>query len=228
MVKYLIATFGWTEQFVLSSILKYGLSPQDRILLLIPDRKDEKSEIILRDFESFLKKYSKEVSLCIKKISLESFNEAVKKISEILIEALSSKPDQLIVNLSGGMRALILATYIALQLISPKNLVIELETEDRSKNYLLPNLPYKMLVKLSKIKEKILLLLTIRPQNTVELLRELRIPRSTLHKHLKELNSLELISLERRGKTLYASLTQLGEFFSIILTHGKALDRNLA
>lgn len=223
MVKCLIATFGWTEQFVLSSILKYGLSPCDEIILLIPDKRDERSEIILRDFESFLKKYSEGVRLQVKKIRLESFEGAVREISKTILEILSTNPEQVIVNLSGGMRALILATYTALQLVSPKNLTIELETEDRSKCYLLPNLSFRTLIRLSKIDEKILELLSIRCLNTTELLKELRIPRSTLHKHLKELNSLDLISLERKGKMLYASITQLGGFFSITLTREKEL-----
>lgn len=221
MVKCLIATFGWTEQFVLSSILKYGLSPRDEIVLLIPDKKDEKTEIILRDFESFLKKYSEGVKLQMKKISLESFERAVKEISGVILEILSTNPEHVIVNLSGGMRALILATYVALQLISPKNLTIELETEDRLKCYMLPNLSLKMLIRLGKIDEKILKLLSIKNMSTADFLKELQIPRSTLHKHLKELSSLGLILLERRGKMLYASLTRLGNLFSIVLTHSK-------
>ncbi|MBO3842951.1 MAG: hypothetical protein FGF48_11155, partial [Candidatus Brockarchaeota archaeon] len=68
-VKCLVATFGWTEQFVLSSILKYGAASGDEIILLIPDKKDEKSEIILRDFESFIKKYIEGIELRIMRIS---------------------------------------------------------------------------------------------------------------------------------------------------------------
>ncbi|MEM2189290.1 MAG: CRISPR-associated CARF protein Csa3 [Nitrososphaerota archaeon] len=221
MLKCLIATFGWTEQFVLSSILKYGISPHDEIVLLVPDRKDERTEIILRDFESFLKRYGEGVKLHVKKISLESFERAVKEVSEVILEILSVNPEQIIVNLSGGMRALILATYTALQLISPKNLTIELETEDRSKCYMLPSLSLRTLIRLGRIDERILKLLSIRSMSTTDLLKELKIPRSTMHKHLKELNSLGLILLERKGKMLYASLTQLGNFLSIILTHGK-------
>jgi len=217
MSKYLIATFGWTEQFVLSSILKYGIEAGDKIILLVPDRKDERSEIVLRDFESFLEKYGERIELKIQKIPVGSFEEAVSKISEIFFQLLSRRPEKVIVNLSGGMRILILATYTAVQLTCPKDTVIELETEDRSKCYHIPNLSLKNFIKLTETDQKILQILKTGGANTIRLLRELQIPKSTLHKRLRELKSKGLIHLEKKGRTLHASVTTLGKLLSTTL-----------
>jgi len=213
--KCLIATFGWTEQFVLSSILRHGVGAGDRIVLLIPDRRDGKSEAVLRDFESFLSRYSEGVRLSIERIPLDSFDRMVARISEIFQGISSKAPEKIIINLSGGMRALILATYIATLLTFSENVVIELETEDREKSYRIPNLSIKGLVKLTEIDKKILENLGEEGADTSKLLRHLKIPRSTLHKRLRELESRGLISIERKGRLLHAFTTSLGKFLSI-------------
>ena len=213
--KCLIATFGWTEQFVLSSILRHGVGAGDRIVLLIPDRRNGKSEAILQDFESFLSKCGEGVRLSIERIPLDSFDHMVARISEIFQEISSKAPEKIIINLSGGMRALILATYIATLLTFSKNIVIELETEDREKTYCIPNLSIKGLVKLTEIDNKILESIVEEGADTSKLLQHLKIPRSTLHKRLRELESKGLISIGRRGRLLHASVTSLGKFLSI-------------
>lgn len=216
MSKCLIATFGWTEQFVLSSILRHGVGMGDQIVLLVPDKKDEKSEAILRDFGSFLSKYGEGVKLKVERVPLDNFDDAVTKISKIFREILSMEPERVIINLSGGMRVLILATYIAALLTCPRNVVIELETENRERNYHIPNLSIKGLVELTDIDRMILGKVEAEEEiDTSKLLQYLKIPRSTLHKHLRELESKGLINLERKGKLLHVSITPLGKFLSI-------------
>ncbi|MCS7132741.1 MAG: CRISPR-associated CARF protein Csa3 [Aigarchaeota archaeon] len=211
MPKCLIATFGWTEHYVLSSILKHGIEQGDAVILLVPAKRDEKSESILRDFGSFLSKYGEGIRLEVRRIPVESFDNAVAAISEILKEALSKKPDKVIINLSGGMRVLILATYVAVLLSCPRDVLIELETEDREKGYIIPNLSLWGLIELKGVEKEILMRLGEGAKSVPKLLEELRIPRSTLHKYLKTLEKRGLISLKRDGKTLIASAAALGK-----------------
>ncbi|MCS7368050.1 MAG: CRISPR-associated CARF protein Csa3 [archaeon YNP-WB-062] len=211
MAKCIIATFGWTEQFVLSSILKHGIKAGDKIILLIPAKRDEKSEAILRDFEQFLSKYGEGIKLENKRVPLQSFEEAVVSISETLRNILSEGYDRLIINLSGGMRILILAAYVAAFLTCPRDIVIELETEDRERGYIVPNFSIKELIKLKDIERRILEKLDKGIKSTPELLRELNIPRSTLHKHLKELEKNGLLTLKKNGRALTLNITALGK-----------------
>lgn len=210
MTKCLIATFGWTERYVFSSILRHGIEPGDSLILLVPAKKDEKSEMILRDFESFLGKYGEGISLEIKRVSIGSFDEAVAQIAEILKKELLKKPDEMIVNLSGGMRILILATYIATLLTCPNDALIELETEDRERKYTIPNLSIRNLIKLRKIQEEILKKLKREAKTTSKLLEELKIPRSTLHKYLRGLERIGLITVGKEDRTLITKATSLG------------------
>lgn len=209
--KCLVATFGWTEHYVLSSILKHGIEQGDSVILLVPSKRDEKSESIIRDFGSFLHKYGGGMVPEIKRIPLEDFDAAVAAISGILKEALSKKPDRVIVNLSGGMRVLVLAAYVAVLLTCPREVTIELETEDRERSYLVPNLSLRSLIKFRDIEKKILIKLSDGERSVSALLGELRIPRSTLHKYLKSLQGRGLVLLKRSGKALIASVTPLGK-----------------
>lgn len=215
MPKCLVGTFGWTEQFVLSSILKHGIEAGDRIILLVPAKRDEKSEAILRDFESFLSRYGEGMKLEIRRIPLESFEGAVVEISKILRDELSKGPEKVIVNLSGGMRVLILAAYVAVLLTCPRSTLIELETEDREKSYIIPNPSIKNLLTLRDLEKKILEELSKGARSMRDLMRELKIPRSTLHKYLKELERNGLISLRKDGRLLTLEMTPLGKLIMI-------------
>jgi len=222
MPKILVATFGWTEQYVLSSILRHGLERGDVVTLLVPAKEDEKSEIILRDFQSFLSRYGEGVDLEVERVSIESFDAAVSHIAEVLRNALSRGPEKLILNLSGGMRILILATYLAAILTCPRDVLIELETEDRERSYRVPSLTLRGLIKLREIEKMVLARLLEGPKSTGRLLMELRIPRSTLHKHLKTLRNLGLTEIEKEERMLIAKLTPLGRLILIGLEGGDA------
>jgi len=211
MPKCIVATFGWTEQFVLSSILKHGVKAGDKIILLIPAKKDEKSEAILRDFGQFLSKYGEGIKLEDIRVPLQTFEEAVITISGTLKSISSEGYDELIINLSGGMRVLILAAYIATLLTCPKDVTIELETEDRERSYIIPNLSIKELIKLRDIERRILENLNEGIKSTSELLKELGIPRSTLHKYIKELERRGLLTSKKGGRMLTLDITALGK-----------------
>lgn len=213
MPKCLITTFGWTEQFVLSSILRYGLNKGDEIVLLIPDLKDEKSEAIIKDFSSFLRKYSEGIELRVERIPIDNFSSAVTRIARV-IKRVKSK-GECIFNLSGGMRILILATYTAILLLCPRNVKIEVETEDRKKVFEIPNISVESLIKLSDIDRKIIKSISVKERTSSELIRELAIPTSTFHKHIKKLEKTGLLKITRKGRKLVIKSTDLGRILTL-------------
>ena len=216
MPKSLIATFGWTEQFVLSSVLKYGLEQGDKIVLLVPDVKDEKSEAVIRDFKAFLKKYGEGIEVTVRRVSLESFDSAVATIASIIRE-LSSR-GECIFNLSGGMRVLILAAYTAILLTCPKKVKIEVETEDRKRVFGIPNIAIGELVRLKDASYRILTEVVSKEILSSELIKKLKMPISTFHKNLRELERNGLIELRREGRSYMIRASPLGKL--VVLASG--------
>ena len=212
MSKTLIATFGWTEQFVLASILKYGLDSGDRIVLLVPEGQDEKSETAIRDFRGFMEKYGSGIEISVMPVSLESFSSAVVQISRVIKNALGK--GECVFNLSGGMRILILAAYCAILLTSPRNVVVEVEREDRKRVFRVPNISISQLVRFTGLEERVLAELRSGVNLASDLGKRLGVPASTFHKCIWRLRDKGLIELRRRKRTYLVKLTPLGEILS--------------
>jgi len=126
-LKSIFLTLGWQTTAALSAIVRHGLSNGDEIIVIVPHIKDSAAEKAVSEIETFLKNLGnikfKELT-----IDISNFIDSVIKIKSILDE----KTDKsCIVNLSGGMRVLVLITYLACLLSKNKNIHIELETEDR-------------------------------------------------------------------------------------------------
>lgn len=214
MNRTIFATFGWTEAPVISSILRYGLKKGDRIKLITPTREDERSVAALRDLKKFIENYIKEVEVITLRIDVENFMDGVLKLKK---EIESEVGREVIINLSGGMRVLVLMAYIAASLSDLQNLLIELETEDRKVLSRVPKLRVEELARLKTLPwptHRVMLELTRGPMNAAELRRRLNIPASTFHRTIEELVSKGYVIKEKTGKTFILSLTEHGRLIS--------------
>ncbi|MEM0010519.1 MAG: hypothetical protein QXT84_02365, partial [Candidatus Bathyarchaeia archaeon] len=128
-MKTFIATIGWTEWPIASAITKHGLYEGDKIILLSPEKKDERSMAAVNEVKHFVSKFVPFVEVSEVSVPVHSPSDAILLLARLFIKESSSR--DLIVNLSGGMRILVLETLIALTLIHIENLVLELQTEDK-------------------------------------------------------------------------------------------------
>ncbi|MEM1674845.1 MAG: hypothetical protein QXI56_08255 [Candidatus Bathyarchaeia archaeon] len=51
MNKTVMATFGWIEASVISLTLRHGLGNGDKILLVMPEHRDERNEVASPEFK---------------------------------------------------------------------------------------------------------------------------------------------------------------------------------
>lgn len=196
MSKSIIVTFGWTEYPVIGSIVRHGLESEDKVILLIPADKDERAEKAMDDLKAFIRNIPG-VKLVEERVDISDFLGAVIRIKTILEKC----ENPIIMNLSGGMRILVLAAYLAS--LFTKNVEVEIESENRKFRTHLPSVD---VIQLMKLKNKHLRMLDMLQQfkdecPVGELMRMLKFSRSTLYACIKVLREIGLIEkTNRKGK----------------------------
>ena len=206
--KILMLTLGFDERFVYRAVLRHDVSEGDEIILITGKRIDK----VQRAFEmisNFVKKsYGETVEVKLIEIDPLDVYGSIRKIGEVLkgIEERS-----LLVNLSGGMRALILIVIFSVLLMWKRNFEVEVELEDLSGIVRFPGKLLKVVGSLFPA-SSIELLKMIREGvcTTEKLAKSLRKERSTIRKRLKRLEEAGLIEIVRK-KPLTVKLTELGK-----------------
>ena len=123
----LICTLGFDEKFAIRSILRNGLSDGDKLVLITVEL-IEKVGKAYTTIEKLINTSFEETKVEILELDIDEFTESVKKVRDVLEEC--SEYDRIIVNLSGGMRALILIVFYAVIIEAKPTLEVERETED--------------------------------------------------------------------------------------------------
>jgi CRISPR-associated protein Csa3 len=205
----LIATLGFEEKFCYRAILRHGIKEGDEIVLIT-------AEIVEKVEKAFdwIKKlvqtsFSDKVAVRLVQLDVKSVEKSIKAVSELL----NSAEGRLIVNLSGGMRALVIIVLIACIMKARREMVIEIETEDLSSLLLVPS----ELIRLVKdppgsIHLEILRLVKRGIRKSESISRELKRDASTIRRHLAELEAMGLVEAEKR-KPLIVRLTRFAELF---------------
>ncbi|MEM0235744.1 MAG: CRISPR-associated CARF protein Csa3 [Thermosphaera sp.] len=217
MNKTIMATFGWTEASVISSILRHGLGNGDKILLVMPERRDERSEAALRDLKAFITTHLKNVEISELRISVDNPATSIYKLKRA-IEA--ERGRRCIINLSGGMRAVVVFTYIAALLAEHPDIIVELETEDRKTVIEVPKVRLADFIEVEKLPQRakeIMRKLLQGPLDVVTLRKDLNVPASTLHYAQMKLLERNYIMREKKGKTFILKLTPSGELLARLM-----------
>jgi len=217
MNKTVLATFGWTEASVISSILRHGLSDGDKILLIMPERRDERSEAALRDLKAFITTHLKNTEISELRISIDNPVISIYKLKRVIED---ERGRRCIVNLSGGMRAAVLLTYIAALLAEHPDTIVELETEDRKMIVEVPKIRLTDFIEVKKLPQlarEIMRQLLRGPLDVATLRKDLNVPASTLYNAQMKLLERGYITREKKGKTFILRLTSSGELLARLM-----------
>lgn len=206
-MKTFIATIGWTEWPITSAIVKHGLSKEDKIVLLSPEKRDERSRVAVNEVKHFVSKFVPFVEVSEVLVPIYSPSDAIPLLARLF--AKESKGVDLIVNLSGGMRVLVLEILLALMLVNVENLVLELQTEDKV-DVQLPVL-WKPAEELPLEARKALKILgEYGPISLSNLAGNLKLSVATAHRLLKHLEENSIVSSKKVGKERIIELTPKG------------------
>ncbi|MGB9622230.1 MAG: CRISPR-associated CARF protein Csa3 [Candidatus Bathyarchaeia archaeon] len=199
MRKLIVATIGFEEKFMIRAITRHGLDRGDQILLLTGPS-TEKSMNTVNLIRGFITKYyDKDVVVHVKEVPVNDFLASVLAIKQSINERSKESVD-VIVNLSGGMRILVIATLLALATLNLRNVLIEIETEDYSS---IVNIPAEiLLLGRPKLSRRLLDILRIliesqEPLSVNEIAEKLQRDASTIRRHLIKLRKMKLVEAKK-------------------------------
>ncbi|MEM4334169.1 MAG: CRISPR-associated CARF protein Csa3, partial [Nitrososphaerota archaeon] len=120
-------TMGFDERFAVRAMLRHGVGKDDDVTVLTPmHRSDERGVKAIEALEEFVKRYINGEGVSRYEVDVDDFNKAVPYLAN-LFRSWMKRP--IIINLSGGMRLLIVETLVA-SIMSNLPITVELETED--------------------------------------------------------------------------------------------------
>jgi len=212
MSKIFVSTFGFTEATVLTPIVKIGLSREDRIVVLTAkvSTSDNRLSNALKKLEEMVKYISgNSITLEVMEIPVENFTIATNIIRKFLKQIASQ--GKVYVNLSGGMRALILEAYTASLLVMFEGVKIsftDLELEGSTGTVKLVPLYFplglkktelQILRELSKVKGIV---------SMSELSKTVGLSLSTISRTLHSLSSRDFVKLKKKGRRVLVEVAE--------------------
>ncbi|MHA1616425.1 MAG: CRISPR-associated CARF protein Csa3 [Candidatus Njordarchaeales archaeon] len=217
MGKCFIVTFGWNEDVVISLTLRYSVSSDDRFILILPlERTDPKSEKAFNTLKGFFDKHYPQISPERKLVTVKDFYECTMTILDTIMGAVQQS-DEILVNVSGGMRILSLATYtatlIAREFIGDRIKFVDLDIEGLERKTPLC-FPPLFLPELGDVEESILGFVLNHGQVSVDdLSKELGKSKSTIYRNVGELERRGLVTTTKIERKTYITLTLTGKMY---------------
>lgn len=209
-LKVLVLTLGFDEKFAVRALLRAGLSFGDKALIFLAEPLDERAIKAWKTVEDIISRYFSGVTIEAIKINVADFYDSIKKISEKL-RAEINENSQLIINLSGGMRVLILEVLIAAHIVGLRG-----EVEVEYENFMgLTRFPLEILKLELKDKDKLILrfLKSKKRASIVTMIEELGLSKSAAHRRIGKLARNKLVKVEKKGRSLICEITELANAF---------------
>jgi CRISPR-associated protein Csa3 len=205
----MIFTLGFDEAFAIRALLRRGINDGDKIIIVIPDKEDSRTNSAIQTIKEVINKTNKRVKIEEIRLQVENFNTSTETIRKILT---SHEGEQIYANLSGGMRALVLETLVGI-IKSNVKCEIEVDLEDRT-NFIkftttdirTPEIEPEEYNILSSFDTIITL---------SELSKVLNKPKSTLWRKIKKLEEKGLIKIEKKGRKMVIRKTEVGKKLDI-------------
>ncbi|MHA1834847.1 MAG: CRISPR-associated CARF protein Csa3 [Candidatus Baldrarchaeia archaeon] len=209
-MKTIIITFGFDEKFAIRGLLRNGLNYGDKVLVFTAKPIIDKVERALHILEEFVSKYYRGVTFKVVSVNVQDFNSAILQISRTLREEAEGEK---IINLSGGMRSLIIETLAAVLIVGMEG-EVEVELENFEGVIKFPLNIIKVKPPLSEEFKNILNTLIEEGGLSIsELSRRLNVAKSTIHRRIKILKEMGLVETEYEGKRLMCSATSIAKLF---------------
>lgn len=214
-MKILILSLGFDERFAIRSILRTGLSSGDKVLIFTAEPIVDKAEKALQIVLEFLKKYFEGVEYEVISIPTKDFERSVSMIGERLMK-LKSLGYDVILNLSGGMRSLIIELLVASTLVGLKGVVeVELENLEGYLSFTVDVLRIRAPLK-EEYKSVLNAIIEAGEINLSQLSRKVAMAKSTIHKIVKKMIEEGLVEYEKVGKEYRLKARTIAKLFTKI------------
>lgn len=211
----LAVTLGFDEKFAVRAVIRHSHSRLTRIVVITPAlRADERTEAAIGSLREFLRRYLQIEEVERVEVSVDDFFDAVGELVGMFD---SWAGDAVTLNLSGGMRLLVIECLIG-ALMSRTLMTIELESEDGSAYFSFGNDYFDPAVfnEIDHIDKLILKYLTNK-NSASSLSKLLDLPKSSAWRRIRKLERLGLVEVERVGRSLAVRPTNKGRVLRSIM-----------
>lgn len=209
-----LATLGFDTKFQMRTLINIGKNMIDHIIIVLPKNNDERALRALSDI--------RRLAVDIMGINTENLevevSDPINAVSSIYWRLRKYEPSVIIADLSGGMRALILETMIAL-LILHRHIRVDIKinvwTEDmKNQINLSPALTETPI--LDDLSIMILQQMLMIPLTLQELKNMLKKPKTTIYQRLRALAEQGLINVNKKGRNVYYQINERGKLALLI------------
>lgn len=204
-----VSLIGYDSARVTRPVLSHGLATNDRLTLLRPvqEMDDNRASQAVGDVRQMLNQIEPEVSIALKEVPHDDFEQGVRTICDLLQE----QSGRVVVNLSGGARdlfaMLLVASLVNIRLID--SVLAFSDIDGNVRELALPDMtvaaPQSSFTTLRQINR------ANGPVSISELTESRDLAKSTVTRHLKQLEQRNLVETWQEGKSKYASPTFSGE-----------------
>ncbi len=187
-------TFGFDERFAIRALVRHQVGGEDKVVVITPkDRLDQRAENALNSLSDFVKKYLSGPGVVVVDVEVSDFTKAIIELVRVY-RSWTTRP--IILNLSGGMRALILESIVA-AIMSGIDMKIEVEGEDGS---FVTDFDVSVvnLAEIDLLERTILKVISQVETSITKLAKITELSRSTVWRKVRRLTRLNLVELSDR------------------------------
>jgi len=193
-VYHLVATLGFDEKFTIRFVMRYVGRFSD-LSVVTAEPMDERAAKALRSVEDFITRFVGGARVSVITVNPLNVHDSVARLKEVF-----KRYEEYVINLSGGMRALIIELLLAAVLARARG-EIEIELENFSGVVTIPLKVFTHYLLSSDEVVVVKTLLKLGSATAKELVKESGLPRSTLYRCLKALVGKGLVKASKVDKT---------------------------
>jgi len=202
-VRTYVSTIGYYDTRVVRPVLDHGVNAGDVVALLRPYNDDEDGDSAVADVKRIFSELGPDVEVVVEQITYDEFETAVLEC----VDVLNAADGETIANFGGGPREVFLAFAIAAIVVNDRiDTVLQFtDVDEEVKELALPEL---MVPVSAKTHPTLRAVLEAGGESRLPAIADLsEQSRSTVGRHLDELEAAGAVETVKRGKTRHVELT---------------------
>ena len=198
-----VSTIGYYDTRVVRPVLDHGVNAGDVVVLLRPYNDDADGDSAVADVKQIFSELGPDVEVVVEQITYDGFPTAVMECVDVLVAA----EGETIVNFGGGPREIFLAFAIA-ALVTRRQIDTVLQFTDIDKEVQELRLPELMAPLPKKTHTTLRTVAELNGESALSTVAaQSGQSRSTVGRHLDDLETAGAVETIKRGKTRYVELT---------------------
>ncbi len=206
-MKTYISTIGFDISQIISLIVKYGIEKGDRLVLIRPEvENDQRAENTLNEIQKFTNQINRDIRAEIFRVSHKDFENCVIRLTDLI----TSSEGEIIANMSGGPRELLVPFVVACLMKSEKvKRTVSYSDIDRvAREIVLPRITGALNKRTKAILDDIS---KNQPTTITDIAESTKLSESTISRFISKLVDMDAVLIEQKGKTKEIRVSFTGE-----------------